>query len=281
MFEEIRDLFLIEHGSFVKFLQFKTLIIVIVILVFFNTFFEKSYGFVIILLVFAIYIANQYVIVKNNKTEDFNRITMMKLSSLQKKSLDYITDRIRLMNSQVSKSGSLSQRDIDELYKRHELSSLYIDANLIHFLFSVIKLYDYNPGEYYALLQGTNNILKIKSDIDTFYESNGEYPENTSELFQSALELKQKTINNMHNFIYNVPKMNIMYNYINDSIERYTILISRVTDDIYTSYKKALNQKGINSSTRFVNYNTTKHFDEMDNYSTIPTTESKLINFYI
>ena len=88
----------------------------------------------------------------------------------------------------------LSQKDIDKLYKRHELSSLYVDANLIHFLFSVIKLYDYNPGEYYSLLQGTNNILKIKSDIDTFYESNGEYPENTSELLQSALELKQKTI---------------------------------------------------------------------------------------
>jgi hypothetical protein len=281
MFEEIRDLFLIEHGSFAKFLQFKTLIIVIVILVFFNTFFEKSYGFVIILLVFAIYIANQYVIIRNNKTQDFNRITMMKLSQLQKKSLDYITDQIRLMNSQVSKGGSLSQKDIDKLYKRHELSSLYVDANLIHFLFSVIKLYDYNPGEYYSLLQGTNNILKIKSDIDTFYESNGEYPENTSELLQSALELKQKTINNMHNFIYTVPKMNIMYNYINDSIERYSILISRVTDDIYKSYKKNINQKGINSSTKFVNYNTTKHFDEMDNYSSIPTSESKIINFYI
>ena len=165
MFEEIRDLFLIEHGSFAKFLQFKTLIIVIVILVFFNTFFEKSYGFVIILLVFAIYIANQYVIIRNNKTQDFNRITMMKLSQLQKKSLDYITDQIRLMNSQVSKGGSLSQKDIDKLYKRHELSSLYVDANLIHFLFSVIKLYDYNPGEYYSLLQGTNNILKINLSL--------------------------------------------------------------------------------------------------------------------
>ena len=86
---------------------------------------------------------------------------MMKLSTLQKKSLEYITDQIRLMNSQVSNRGSLSQKDIDELYKRHELSSLYIDANLINFLFSVIRLYDYNPGEYYALLQGTNNILKI------------------------------------------------------------------------------------------------------------------------
>lgn len=281
MFEEIRDLFLIEHGSFAKFLQFKTLLIVLVILVFFNTFFEKSYGFVIILLAFAIYIANQFVIIRNNKTEDFNRITMMKLNQLHKKSLDYITDQIRLMNSQVSKEGSLSQKDIDQLYKRHELDSLYIDANLINFLFSVIKLYDYNPGEYYALLQGTNNILKIKRDIDTFYESNGEYPENTSELFASALELKQKTINNMHNFIYTVPKMNIMYNYINDSIERYSILISRVTDDIYISYKKNIMGRGINSSTKFVNYNTTKHFDQMDNYSSVPTTESKIINFYI
>ena len=230
------------------------------------------------MLVFAIYIANQYVIVKNNKTRDFNRITMMKLSTLQKKSLEYITDQIRLMNSQVSNRGSLSQKDIDELYKRHELSSLYIDANLINFLFSVIRLYDYNPGEYYALLQGTNNILKIKRDIDMY---NGEYPENTSELFESALELKRKTINNMHNFIYTVPKMNIMYNYIDDSIERYSILISRVTDDICKSYKAALNKGGINSSTKFVNYNTTKHFDEIDNYSPIPTTENKIINFYI
>ena len=45
--------------------------------------------------------------------------------------------------------------------------------------------------------------------------------------------------------------------------------------------KKNINQKGINSSTKFVNYNTTKHFDEMDNYSSIPTSESKIINFYI
>ena len=281
MFEEIRDLFITEHGSFAKLLQFETLVIVIILLVFFNTFFEGSYGFVIILLVFAIYVANQYVILRNNKTMDFNRITMMKLNQLQKKSLDYITEKIRLMNSQVSKAGSLSQKDIDELYKRNDLNSLYIDANLINFLFSVIKLYDYNPGEYYALLQGTNNILKIKRDIDNFYESNGEYPENTSELFQAALELKQKTVNNMHNFIYTVPKMNIMYTYINDSIERYSILISRITDDIYSSYKQNLKKRGINSSTRFVNYNTTKHFDAMDNYSPVPTKESKVLNFYI
>lgn len=282
MFEEIRDLFITEHGSFSKGLQFETLLIIIGLIIFFNTFFEKSYGFVIILLVFVFYIANQYVVVKNNKTSDFNRITLMKLSKLQQKSLEYIDKQIKLMNSQTSKAGSLSREEIEKIYKRHELNSLYIDANLVHFLFSIVKLYDYNSGEYYALLQGTNNILKIKEDIEKFYTSNNEYPENTSELFQSALELKQKTINNMHNFIYTVPKMNIMYNYINDSIERYTVLISRVTDDIYKSYKKNLTMRGINSSTRFVNYNTTKHFEEMDNYSPIPTNNNnKLMQFYL
>lgn len=281
MFTEIRDLFVIEHGSFSKILQFETLIIIIAIVMFFTTFFDRSYGFVIILIVFAIYIANEYVIIRNNKTQDFNRVTMMKLNALQNKSGEYINSKIKLMNSN-SNSSKIPQSDIDKLYQRHTLDSLYIDANLIHFLFSIIKLYDYNPGEYYSLLQGTNNILKIKRDIDLFYETNGSYPDNTSELLQGALELKAKAINNMHNFIYNVPKMNIMYSYVNDSISRYSVLISRITDDIYNSYQKNIKIKGINSQTKFVNYNTTKHFDAMDNYSPIPNdTENKIVQFYI
>ena len=248
---------------------------------FFTTFFDRSYGFIIILIVFAIYIANEYVIIRNNKTQDFNRVTMMKLNALQNKSIEYINSQIKLMNSN-SNSAKIPQSDIDKLYQSHTLDSLYIDANLIHFLFSIIKLYDYNPGEYYSLLQGTNNILKIKKDIDLFYETNGSYPDNTSELLQASLELKAKAINNMHNFIYNVPKMNIMYSYVNDSISRYSVLISRITDDIYNSYQKNIKIRGINSQTKFVNYNTTKHFDAIDNYSPIPNdTENKIVQFYI
>lgn len=280
MFTEIRDLFVIEHGSFSKILQFETLIIIIAIIMFFSTFFDRSYGFIIILIVFAIYIANQYVIIRNNKTQDFNRVTMMKLNSLQNKSNEYINSQIKLMNSN-SNSAKIPQSEIEKLYQSHTLDSLYIDANLIHFLFSIIKLYDYNPGEYYSLLQGTNNILKIKKDIDVFYKSNGTYPENTSELLQGALELKAKAINNMHNFIYNVPKMNIMYSYVNDSISRYSVLISRITDDIYNSYQKNIKIRGINSQTKFVNYNNTKHFDAMDNHSSIPNAENKIVQFYI
>ena len=279
MFTEIRDLFVTEHGSFSKILQFKTLLIIIAIIVFFNTFFEKSYGFVIILIAFAIYIADNYVIIQNDKTKDFNRITMVKLNSLQNKSMEYIDSQVNLMLN--SNSNKISKSEIDKIYKRHILDCLYIDANLINFLFSIIKLYDYNPGEYYSLLQGTNNILRIKKDIDIFYKSNGVYPENTSELFQGVLELKQKSINNMHNFIYTVPKMGIMYNYINDSINRYTVLISRITDSIHGSYQKNIKQRGINSTTKFVTYNTTKDFDAMDNHSVIPNSKQKLVSFYV
>lgn len=275
---EIRDLFVTEHGSFSKILQFKTLLIIIAIIVFFNTFFKKSYGAVIILIIFAIYIANNYVIIQNDKTKDFNRITMVKLNSLQNKSIQYIDSQVDLiLNSNPNK---MPQSEIEKLYKRHVLDCLYMDANLINFLFSIIKLYDYNPGEYYSLLQGTNNILKIKKDIDIFYKSNGVYPENTSELFQGVLELKQKTINNMHNFIYTVPKMGIMNNYINDSINRYSVLISRVTDSIHENYKKNIKQRGINSTTKFITYNTTKDFDAMDNHSVI-NNEQKLVSFYL
>ena len=278
MFTEIRDLFVTEHGSFSKTLQFQTLLIIIAIVVFFNTFFEKSYGFVIILIAFSFYVANNYVIIQNDKTKDFNRITMVKLNSLQSKSIEYIDSQVNLMLN--SNSNKISKSEIDKIYKRHVLDCLYIDANLINFLFSIIKLYDYNPGEYYSLLQGTNNILRIKKDIDIFYKSNGVYPENTSELFQGALELKQKSINNMHNFIYTVPKMGIMNNYINDSINRYSVLISRITDSIHENYKKNIKQRGINSTTKFVTYNTTKDFDAMDNHSII-NNEQKLVSFYI
>ena len=275
---EIRDLFITEHGSFSKILQFKTVLIIIAIIIFFNTFFKKSYGAVIILIAFAIYIANNYVIIQNDKTKDFNRITMVKLNSLQNKSIQYIDSQVDLiLNSNPNK---MPQSEIEKLYKRHVLDCLYMDANLINFLFSIVKLYDYNPGEYYSLLQGTNNILKIQKDIDIFYKSNGVYPENTSELFQGVLELKQKTINNMHNFIYTVPKMGIMNNYINDSINRYSVLISRVTDSIHENYKKNIKQRGINSTTKFITYNTTKDFDTMDNHSVI-NNEQKLVSFYI
>jgi hypothetical protein len=280
MFTDIQNLFLNQHGSFAKTLQFETIVIFVVVLVVVTQAFEKSYGFVIILVIFALYISNTYVNVKNNKVNDFNSMTMIKLQSLQSKVYEYIDIKLKLIRN--SSENKMPQSEIQKMYNQNQLDSLYIDSNIIHFLFSVIKLSEYNPEDFYSLLKGTNSILKIKRDIDLFYESNGVYPENTSELFQAALKLRQNTINNMHNFVYTIPKTSIMYKYLDDSITRYATLVSRITDSIHTSYKNNIQTVGLNSSTKFVTYNTTKDFDPIENHESFVTkSDNKHLQFYI
>jgi hypothetical protein len=279
MFTEIKDLFTQDHGSFSKNLQFNTLVVFIVVIIFFTYFFNNNYGFVIILISFAIYIANTYVSIHNDKSNDFNSVTMIKLQSLQSKVYDHIRNKIKM--SQNNKEFSLKQSDIQDLYKKNELDSLYIDANLIHFLYSIIKLADYNPDIFFSLLKGTNNILRIKRDIDMFYESNKQYPENISELLETALLLRSNTINNLHDFIYTIPKISVMYKYLSDSVDRYSVLISRVTDSIYSSYQNNMKLQGINTNTRFISYNTTKPYESSKNHPVILHQENKTIPFYI
>lgn len=279
MFTDIKNLFLKQHGSFARWLQFETIVVFVIVIVVLTQAFERNYGFVIILLVFALYLSNTYVSVKNDKINDFNSITMVKLQTLQSKMYDHINYKVRLSKTSGQ---TMSKSDLDKLYKRNELDSMYIDANLIHFLFSIIKLYEYNPDLYFSLLKGTNNILRIQKEIDVFYEANQQYPENTTELLQVALDLRTNTINNLHDFIYTVPKTSQMYSYIGDSTERYATLISRITDTIYQSYKNNIDQRGINTTTKFVSYNTTKSFDPEKNHQVIPgKTNPRNIPFYI
>lgn len=279
MFTDIKNLFLKQHGSFARWLQFETIVVFLIVIIVLTQAFERNYGFVIILLVFALYLANTYVSIKNDKINDFNSITMVKLQTLQSKMYDHINYKVGLSKTSGQ---TMSKSDLDKLYKRNELDSMYIDANLIHFLFSIIKLYDYNPDLYFSLLKGTNNILRIQKQIDTFYEANQQYPENTTELLQISLDLRSNTINNLHDFIYTVPKTSQMYSYIGDSSERYATLISRITDTIYQSYKNNIDQRGINTTTKFVSYNTTKAFDPEKNHQVIPgKTNSRNIPFYI
>lgn len=256
---DIQNLFLKQHGKFAKNLQFETIVVFCVVIIILTQSFEKTYGFVILLLVFAFWIANSYVAITNDKINDFNSVTMVKLQTLQSKVYDTIRQKINLVNNTGDQA--MARKDINKIYKMNELDAMYIDANLIHFLFSVVKLHDYNPDLFLSLLKGTNNILRIRKELDTFYESNGEYPENTSEMLDVALQLRSNTINNLHDFIYTVPKTSKMYSYIGDSVERYSTLISRVTDSVHISYKKNIEQRGINATTKFVTYNTTKPFD--------------------
>ena len=143
------------------------------------------------------------------------------------------------------------------------------------------ELFGYNTRLNYLTEEEIQEVLKLKKEIDEFYEANKAYPINTSEMLENALELKSNTINNIHNFIYSVPKSTVMFNYVNQITNRYNILISRITDSIYKSYLKSIDLNGINANTKFVSYNTTKPYDPKLNHPIIPNTEDKLIQYYI
>lgn len=278
---DIINLFTKEHGNYNDLFKFKTLLIFITIVVIFTkfNFFSKSI-FLLLAVVLAVYLTNIYVTVVQNDLSDSNNIIYYKLESLQTTVYNYLHYKVSISSVGEQK---LSSQDIDSLYKKNKLDSLYIDANMIEFLYSIIKLYDYNPSEFYLLLKGTNNILRLRKEIEQFYESNSTYPENIHEMVQIAMDLKVNCINNLQNFIYSVPKTNSLYTYINDSINTYTILINKNLSKIQTYSKDYIKRNGVNSNTVFIDIHSTKPFDALTNHSIIPGkyNNNTLIDLYV
>ena len=200
---------------------------------------------------------------------------------MQSKVYQYVKYKIATSSTSGQK---LSQGEIQVLYEKNKLDALYIDANMIMFLHSILKLYEYNPQEFYLLLKGTNNILKLRYDIERFYSAEGEYPENIHEMLQIALHLKSNSMNNLQNFIYTVPKQKQMYTYVDNVIETYNILITRNIKVMHTYHLDYIKKNGINSNTIFIDINSSKPFDSMANRSVIPSKEGlkhSLIDLYV
>lgn len=275
--DDIINLFTKEHGIYNEIFKFRVIIFFIVVLLIFTKIqLTGKSVFVLLSLVLSIYLSNLYVKVNKNELDDTNKLIYFKLQSLQSKTYEYIQYKIK---------NNLGQKiNIDLLYSKNKLDALYIDSNLIVFLYSIIKLSDYNPNEFYLLLKGTNNILKLKNEIEKYFDSNNNYPQNISEMLQNIINLKVNCINNIQNFIYTVPKTNIMYKYIDSIIVEYSVLITKNIKVIHKYHLDYIKQNGINNTTVFVNINSTKGFDSISNYSVIPgkkQNEHKLIDLYI
>jgi hypothetical protein len=281
--DELQELFLNNHGEHKRQIQFNSIAIASIVIMFFSYYYDNSkYAHVIILVLFALFIANKYVTIEKNTINDFNEKTMFKLNSLQNKVNQYLISKVKFIEKTSNKK-VFTKKTINDILETNRLDSLYIDANIIHFLYSILPLNNYNQQEFYLLLKGTNHILKIRNEIEIYYQANGKYTENISEMFEIALELKKNVINNVHNFIYAVPKIKIMNDYVNKVIEQYSILISYNINLIHKYYLDNIKLKGINVSTKFVSYNNTKPFDKYSNHETVlqKQDKNKLIQFYI
>lgn len=280
---EIQELFLNNHGEYKRHVQFNSIAIAAIVIMFFSYYYDNTqYAHIIALVLFAFFIANKYVTLENTSINDYNEKTMYKLNVLQNNANKYLISKMQFVEKTSNKK-VFSNKFKNDILQSNKLDSLYIDANLVHFLHSILPLSNYNQQEFFLLLKGTNQILKIRNDIEIYYKANGKHIENISEMFEIALGLKSNVINNVHNFIYTVPKIKIMNDYVDKIIEQYSILISYNIDFIHKYYLDNIKTKGINVSTKFVSYNTTKPFDKHQNHETVVQkhNKNKMLQFYI
>lgn len=280
--EDIVNLFTKEHGVYKQMFKFDVIIFFIIVLFFLTR--VNLLGnsiFILVAIIFTLYLTNTYIKFNQNDLNDNNKIIHVKLEEIQLKVYEYVEYKIMMFTNNRQK---IPQNDRQILFRKNKLDSLYIDANMIVFLHSILPLYEYNPEEFYLLVKGTNNILKLRHDIERFYEAEGEYPENIHEMLQIALQLKTNCMNNLQNFIYSVPKQNKMYSYIDNVIVNYNILISRNIKRIHNYHLDYIKTKGINSNTIFIDINSAKPFDSNMNKSLIPSKEGlkhSLIDLYV
>ena len=281
--DEIVNLFTQEHGIFQQYFKFEVIIFFMFILVIFSKLFGGNYLSVIILITFGLFITNLYVKFNNTTTNDRNKDIYIKLKTLQQVTYSFIDFKINLI---MTSNQTISLEDKQKLFEKNKLDSLYIDSNLIEFLYSIVKLAEYNPFEFYMLLKGTNNILKLKNQIEKFYEANGDYPETINQMLEQILQLKTNCLNSIQNFIYKVPKTNVMYKYIDSIIESYNILINKNVKKIHNYHRDYIRKHGINNRTKFYNLDFAKDFNEADNHAIIPSkftkgNNAKLIDLYV
>lgn len=256
---DVKNLFLQEQTDYIRKFQFRIILLITVVALSLVYFFPKNYGFVIILIVFLYFISNEFIKVTEVTTTDFNKDTYYKLLGLQRIMDTYIQKQIRIKRVPIHLRNGV--------YQRHRLSSLYTDSDLIHFLDSIKNLQEYSDDEFFLLLKGTNNILLIHKQMKDYYDSNSYFPDNLIENIEIAFDLRTNCINNIHNFVYSIPKTNVLRNYHHKIIERYTVLINRHIDSLFDFKNKHIQLTGINTNSKMHYTNLTKQTKPIDTYN--------------
>lgn len=260
--EDIYNLFTIGHDRFDKILQFETITVIVITILLLNLFFPSTYAFVIILLVFVLFLANVYVKVRQTSTINFNKETELKLQEIQLEIVKIYEERNNKFRYQFhTNKGNLSIP---------LLKNLYYDSSLIHFLHGLLPLAKYNTSEYYKIVKGVDSILMLLREMEEYYTANNTFPEFSSEMFEYAINLKSNTINNLHDFIYSLPASKPLLEYHSLLMHRFNLLLINILDTMHTHYQSNIKIRGVNTLTKFVNYNQIKHYDIEHNHVVLP-----------
>jgi hypothetical protein len=274
--DDIYKLYTDGHDKFERILQFETIIVIVVVILALTFYFPNTYAFVIILLVFVLFLANIYIKARQTTSINFNKETVIKLKEIQLEIAKISQQRNEKFGYQFqTMSGFKGNMSISSI------NNLFYDSTLIHFLHSLLSLTKYNTIEYYKIVKGVDSILLLLREMEEYYEANDAFPENTSEMFEYAIQLKSNVMNNLHDFIYSLPVSTSKYH--SRLMYRFNVLLMKILDTIHGHYLSNIKIRGMNTNTKFVNYNRTKHYDFENNHNILPGKCNKIhrkINFF-
>ncbi len=109
---------------------------------------------------------------------------------------------------------------------------LYLDPNLIDFLWRYKEYKDYSLKKYNSMLKNVDNLLKVKSWSITASENDIE-DYNYKADFELGLDFLRKASNYYISFEISIPKEKVSYLKHSNGIEKFRILLKKNLDDIY------------------------------------------------
>jgi hypothetical protein len=238
--------------------KFYYLVIVIIVFFFVSQILNiQLYHFMGILLI-SIIIYNLNSLKNENVTNDMEIIDYY-LASLQLKMYDYIDNYLLKLNPNINAT------DLENIRSRSKLDYLYLDANMITLLYSLIDFYDYSPSNFQMLLKCINNLLHIRNDLEFLGPI-----DRPADHFEIAQSLVQKAMNYLETFQIVIPKNSVTNKLLTDALSRMNILLKRNLDIIVQICNKDA-KENLSANTRFISYyNGVKPFYQDINISLTP-----------
>lgn len=258
LFEEFILLFKDTYNDiFSRRLKFIIIVFIVLLTLFFIRGFRISeYSDVIILFVFIIIICSEFVKWYSLDKDNYLDSTYKKLETLQSTMDTYLQNEYIQRTKELFKNNAQDFSGSNTVNSIHfNLSNMYIDADLINFVYSIHKEYmTYNAKTFVKFVKGVNNILGLKRELQLLEDSTLSN-NNIAEMLQTAMRLKTNTLNNLHSFIYVFPKNDAYRNLMRPTIIKYNKLITRVLDYIHSRYLTTVNgNTKYTTQTKFVTY---------------------------
>jgi hypothetical protein len=224
-------------------------IVIFAILTYFFKFENTTTGF-IILFVFAFYVATFYLNYNTNILSDDNKLLMYKLNFIQNLVYDHVTYKLTLLRSQnfagLNQADILKNLDFEKMLKDSYLDALYIDSDLIEFIYLNRNLYDKNQEAFVNFVLSTNTFLRVLKELQ---DDSHPLPNNTQQLIQVALEKYSNALENLKSFIFTIESGSVAMKQLNDVQNNYMELMYYNVLQLENYNKLFLKEYGINNQT--------------------------------